>query len=219
MTDPATLLTAATALGSSLMRWKAPVLVPVAPLAAAALLVVFAAAAAAKTRRSAAPEFGRLGLPAARILAVAVPTAEWATVALLVARPRWGAVAAIGLLVPFTAVLLRALRQPGSVSCGCFGARSNRPVTPATIGRNLALVAVAVVAMVNARWMAPSPAAAAAVGAVALLAAVGVQLAALRSTVGHLWSVELAGEPIPATVPASTRPSSRSVPAPGGNQS
>ena len=56
--------------------------------------------------------------------------------------------AAVALLVAFTGFLVRRLRQGVRVPCACFGTLSARPVGPWSVVRNVALIAVAVVAAV-----------------------------------------------------------------------
>lgn len=94
------------------------------------------------------------GVPGRRVPLVAsavVALETLAAVLMLLGRP--GAVAgfvlATGLLVVFTAVLVRALTQRRQVSCNCFG-RQQRRISWYDVGRNGALLAVCVGGMVAA---------------------------------------------------------------------
>ena len=165
-------------------------------VAAFLLAVVFAVAAVVKatSHRSTVTELTGLRVPVPRLVARALPPVELAVAALLVASPRAGAVAAAGLLVPFTAVVGRAVLAGAEVSCGCLGSLSREPVSLATLARNGVLLALTVPALGATRPVVPDLAAVVAVSAICLAATVGVQLLSLRSTIGRLWSVELAGE-------------------------
>ena len=117
-------------------------------LCALVLAAVFVRAAAAKLARPAqtAAGFGALGLPAAAVLAWAVPAAELVTAALLVAVPRPGGVVALVLLAVFTAVLAVAVRRDVATGCPCFGAASTKPVSWRDLARNVLLAGLAVAA-------------------------------------------------------------------------
>jgi uncharacterized membrane protein len=88
-------------------------------------------------------------LPAVVIgpFAALVPGVEVACgLALLSARTaRAGALLATGLLVAFTIAAMQALARDINIDCGCFGS-VRAPVTVLTVVRDVALVAVAVVA-------------------------------------------------------------------------
>ncbi|MEZ5411523.1 MAG: hypothetical protein R2761_26055 [Acidimicrobiales bacterium] len=116
-----------------------------AALVLAAVLVVAAGAKLAR-RGATGDELASLGLVAPGVLAWAVPAAELVVAGLLVVTPAWGGMAAFALLVAFTTVLVRVLRSGRPVSCNCFGALSSRPISPTTLLRNLALLALAVIA-------------------------------------------------------------------------
>jgi uncharacterized membrane protein YphA (DoxX/SURF4 family) len=82
-------------------------------------------------------------------LAAVVPWVELAVGALLivqVARP-WAAVAAIVLLVAFTALIVRLLAAGRHPPCACFGAWSAKPLGPAHLARNATLIAVGALAL------------------------------------------------------------------------
>ncbi len=117
----------------------------VAGLVLAAVLVV-AAGAKLVRRGDTGRELESLGLVAPEVLAWLVPAAELGVAGLLVLVPVWGGMAAFALLVAFTTVLVRVLRSGRAVSCNCFGALSSRPISPTTLLRNLALLALALVA-------------------------------------------------------------------------
>jgi uncharacterized membrane protein YphA (DoxX/SURF4 family) len=62
---------------------------------------------------------------------------------------RWTAVPAAGLLAAFTVVVWRRVRAGDREPCGCFGELSRRPPSTATVLRNVALLALAVVGMLT----------------------------------------------------------------------
>jgi uncharacterized membrane protein YphA (DoxX/SURF4 family) len=78
-----------------------------------------------------------------------VAGAEVVLGALLVAGigGRSPAAAAAALFAIFTVVVVRRLRAGDPEPCGCFGELSRRPVSGATVVRNLALLALAVAGM------------------------------------------------------------------------
>jgi uncharacterized membrane protein YphA (DoxX/SURF4 family) len=81
-------------------------------------------------------------------VAVALPWVELVVGAALVVpvvRP-WPALAACVLLGAFTVVVVRRLGDGSRPPCGCFGSRSRRPLGPAHVARNAAMLALAVVA-------------------------------------------------------------------------
>jgi putative oxidoreductase len=91
-----------------------------------------------------------IGLPFVEIavgLAVIVPSDPWR---------RAGAAAASTLLVVFTVAVASAVARGMDVSCGCFGASSDK-VSYATIARDLALVAAAVALVIFPRASAFTP--------------------------------------------------------------
>ena len=112
-----------------------------ADAAAIGLAVVFAWAAALKviSRAATVSSFVGLGLVAPRALALAVPALELIAAALLIAVPPVGAALALFLLVVFCVVLARALRSGLRVSCACFGATPDQPISPLDIVRNVGL--------------------------------------------------------------------------------
>lgn len=177
------------------------VVVALAPVAGLALAAVFVVAAVTKLadRDGTTEEFANLGLPAPGLLARVVPPAELIVAALLLTRPNVGALTATVALLAFSAVLLAVLRSGRSVSCGCLGSLSDKPVSAATLVRNGALITLAALASTgpNPAGLAlalPAVEVALAAGTAALLGLVGHQVLALRNQIGRLWSVELAGE-------------------------
>jgi uncharacterized membrane protein YphA (DoxX/SURF4 family) len=121
------------------------------------LAAVFLVAAVGKVRdqagtRQSLESFGvpRALAPAA---AAALPVVELGVaVALVPVATAWGAgVAALALLVAFTAALTIGLLRGVEAECHCFGAVSSRPVGPATLARNLVLVALATVLVAAGR--------------------------------------------------------------------
>jgi hypothetical protein len=107
---------------------------------------VLLAAGALKARDRSWPESARrFGLPGPA--AIALPWFEVVIGALLVAQfgGRGTALAALALLVAFTAVVARRVARHDAAPCACFGALSTAPMTTRTVARNLVLVALAAV--------------------------------------------------------------------------
>jgi uncharacterized membrane protein YphA (DoxX/SURF4 family) len=119
---------------------------------ALALAVLFAWAGAAKLVDAAGTRttMAALGVPAPRVVALALPVIELAVAAALVVEPAVGAVAAIATLAAFTVFLVGRIRAGVTVPCRCFGAASTAPVGWATVARNGALAAVAVAVLAGA---------------------------------------------------------------------
>ncbi len=113
------------------------------------LAAVFAVAGVAKLAdlsgsRRAARAFGvPPGL--ADVVGVALPIAELVVAVLLipVATARWGAVAALALLLVFLAAMANQLRRGQHPDCHCFGQLHSAPLGAATVVRNGLLAAVA----------------------------------------------------------------------------
>lgn len=144
--------------------------------------------------RGTAASFAALGLPGASTLARAVPVSELCVAAALVVAPRVGAVAAVALLVAFTAVLVRAVRRGSGAGCACFGSSSARPVSAVELVRNAGLLGLAAAA-----WWAPRPVVPALedvvlVSTAVALGAVAVAALDLRHRIGRVWDNRLAGE-------------------------
>jgi len=116
-------------------------------LAAVALGVVFLVSGALKARDPSWPDAARtLGTP--QFVVPLVAPLELVLGALLfvgVAR-RFTAVVALGLLVVFTGVLVRAIRSGNSPVCACFGSFSAKPVGRGSVFRNGGLIALAILA-------------------------------------------------------------------------
>ena len=118
-----------------------------------------------------------------------MPLAEFATAVALVAAPsaRWGAVAAVCLLVLFIVGIARAMARGEAPDCHCFGQLSSAPAGRRTLIRNvlLAVPAVFVVAYGPGesidQWV--SGRSAAELGAVAA----GLCALALAGLVARLW--------------------------------
>jgi len=153
--------------------------------AAVVLAAVLLWAAATKLARpqEAARSFRALGLPSPAALARAVPAAELAVAAVLLAAPRAGGAGALALLAAFSAVLGRAVRAGVTTPCACFGAVTTDPVSAAEIVRNGLLTLLAAAALGATRPVLPDPFAAVAV--VASVAAGWGGLAALRRRHGR----------------------------------
>lgn len=132
----------------------------------------------------------------ARILGTLLPFAELAVAVALIPRPTAiaGAIGALVLLVGFIAGITNALRKGEAPPCNCFGAIHSAPASKTTLARNVALAAVAVVAVAagpgpsigdwvsggNGAGDAALGAAAAAVGMLALLVPVWLDNRRLR---------------------------------------
>jgi peroxiredoxin len=109
------------------------------------LAAAFAVAAAAKLAdlpgtRGAVESFGvprRLSPAVAGLLPVVELTI--AATLLPVATARWAALAAIALLLVFSAAIVRILRRGATVDCNCFGGLTQTEVGRGTLVRNLVL--------------------------------------------------------------------------------
>ena len=161
-------------------------------LARLALAVVFATAGVAKLldQRGSRAALAGFGVPqrAVRTGAWLLPIAELATALALVFQPtaRWGAVAAVILLLAFVAGIAYALSQGRAPDCHCFGQLHSEPAGRQTLVRNALLAAVAAVVVLKGpgpaidSWVADrtgAELAAVGIGAAALLlAAVALQL-------------------------------------------
>lgn len=144
------------------------------------LAAVFVRAAAAKVAQPAqtAKSFVALGVPAAGSAARAVPGVELLVAVTLLAAPRAGALAALAVLLPFTAVLVRAVSAGSQTPCNCFGAARADPVSTVDVVRNAMLGALALAAATAPEPAVPGPAGIVAAGAV--LAGGLIVLGALR---------------------------------------
>lgn len=144
------------------------------------LAAVFVRAGAAKLARPAATAstFVALGVPRAGAAARAVPVVELVVAVALIAAPRAGAVGALGLLLPFTAVLLVAVRSGSATPCNCFGTARADPVSKVDVVRNAGLSVLAALALTAPEPVAPEPGAVAA--AAGIFAAGWGVLSALR---------------------------------------
>jgi cytochrome oxidase Cu insertion factor (SCO1/SenC/PrrC family)/uncharacterized membrane protein YphA (DoxX/SURF4 family) len=121
----------------------------IALVARVLLALVFATAAAGKfadqpgTRRALAD----FGMPTRSLKAVGflLPLAELAIAVALLVQPsaRWGAVAAVTLLLVFVAAIARAMARGQTPDCHCFGQISSSPAGARTLLRNALLAAPA----------------------------------------------------------------------------
>ena len=118
---------------------------------------VFVWAGTAKLARPAAmaTSFTALGVPAAPGVARAVPVVELLVAVALLAAPRAGALGALALLVPFTAVLVRAVAAGSQAPCNCFGASRAEPVSWADVARNVMLAGLALAGLGASRPVVP----------------------------------------------------------------
>jgi uncharacterized membrane protein YphA (DoxX/SURF4 family)/peroxiredoxin len=92
------------------------------------------------------------GLPdrAATIAGTLLPVVELTIGVALIFAPsaRWGAVAALALLLVFIAGIARAMARGEEPDCHCFGQIHSAPAGPLTLARNVALAACAAVIVV-----------------------------------------------------------------------
>lgn len=171
-----------------------------ASLLAIALALVLIAAGSAKFRSPSrtTADFAALGLPAPGLLARVVPAVEIGVAAALILVPGWGGVAAFGLLALFTALLVSLVRSGQIISCSCFGAVSDEPVSWVEVTRNAVLLTMAASVTPIDRLEMPGFAAVVGASGFAVVALVLIQLAVFRRDVGVIWSTHLSGE-APAT--------------------
>ena len=87
-----------------------------------------------------------------RPVAVVVPYVEVVIGVLLVVQvfKPWPAVVAAVMLVAFTVVIVRRIRDGSRPPCSCFGSRSKRPLGAYHVVRNLVFLAIAVAAVLTA---------------------------------------------------------------------
>lgn len=114
--------------------------------------VVFCVAAGSKISRGPDWVADAAALGGPRVLYPAVPWIELALGALLVVRvaPLLVGVGAIVLLVAFTALLSTNIARGRRPVCACFGAWSRRPLGATHLLRNVVLIALAVVVILDA---------------------------------------------------------------------
>ncbi|MEM9710835.1 MAG: MauE/DoxX family redox-associated membrane protein [Actinomycetota bacterium] len=181
-----------------------------ASTAAVLLAVVFGWAAFAKLgdRFAATGRFRRLGLPAPGLAVRLIVAVELVTALALVTRPRIGGIVAIAVLAAFTLFLADAIRRGVQVGCGCFGQAADHPVSGRDLARNVALVAVAVIATDTTTLVRPGVEAIVLAATIVLVAAVLAGLWDLRRTTGRIWAVP---EPLPEPLP---EPMSEPLPEP-----
>ena len=119
----------------------------------AAVIVGIAFLAAGASKIAAGPAWGSQarGLGAPALVVPFVPWIELVIGALLVAQVArsLAAVAAFVLLAVFTALIAYRLAQGERPPCACFGAWSAKPIGPSNIVRNLALMALAALALLG----------------------------------------------------------------------
>ena len=90
------------------------------------------------------------------VLAWAVPFLELGVGVLLILAPGWGGVAAFGLLLAFTVVLITTISSGRLVPCRCFGGTSDEPVSWSQVVRNIWLLVLAGIASLAANLQRPS---------------------------------------------------------------
>ncbi len=148
--------------------------------AAVVVAAVFAVAGVAKLRdpSGTAADFEALGLPRPRTMALFVPLAELAVVALLLIVPAAGAIGALVTLAFFTVFLVGRLRAGVKAPCACFGTARRDPLSWVEIGRNIGLAVLAALALSTDRPVRPTA------GDIAVVAS-GVALAVLTLRLGR----------------------------------
>jgi uncharacterized membrane protein YphA (DoxX/SURF4 family)/thiol-disulfide isomerase/thioredoxin len=157
------------------------------------LAAVFAAAGVGKflDRAGSRRALAAFGVPAAVVPAAAVllPAAELATaVALLFhATARWGAVAALVLLLAFIWGIARALSRGEAPDCHCFGQLHSAPAGRGTLVRNAVLAALAAVVVVHGPGTPLDTWVDARSAAELVAVAVGILAAALGAVSLRLW--------------------------------
>jgi peroxiredoxin len=150
------------------------------------LAAVLGAAGAAKLARPAAlrETAVQFGLPRRLApAAVLIPIAEISVAGMLLpASSAWlGGVAALGLLAVFTAAVSTQLARGRHPECNCFGAVHAKPIGPATLVRNGALLGCAAALVASGRG--PGPSAIAWLGEPMRAAVAGLGLLALAQAV------------------------------------
>lgn len=180
-----------------------------ATAAAVVLAGVFAWAGVAKLARPAATAavLRAFALPGASVLARGVPAVELALVGLLLARPRAGGLAALGLLALFSGLLVtRLARGAGDVACGCFGGTRSTGGAAVELVRNGLLGGLAVAALGAPTPVAPQLPAVVALGAALASGAVLLALVDLRTTTGSVWGSAWRETSHPPRLPTGGRP-------------
>jgi thiol-disulfide isomerase/thioredoxin/uncharacterized membrane protein YphA (DoxX/SURF4 family) len=158
-----------------------------------ALGIVFLVAATGKLldlegSRRALEEFG-LPARAARLGGAVLPLAELAVAIALLIRPsaRWGAAAALLLLLAFVAGVGRAMARGEAPDCHCFGQIHSEPAGPSTLIRNAVLAAAAALILIAGPGPSVNGGLASLHGAEIALVAVSVLAAALAVATVQLW--------------------------------
>jgi len=160
------------------------------------------------------------GVPerAAAAIGLLLPLAELTVAVALIFRPttRWGAVAALALLLAFSVGIANALRRGQQPDCHCFGQIHSAPAGLGTLARNAVLAVLALVILVEGPgpavddWVSARTAAelaAVGVGAVAVaLALLSLYLWRDRKELGlALGSAQVIANTAPPGIPVGTR--------------
>lgn len=142
-----------------------------------------------KGARHALDEFG---VPAsvAGLGSRVLPVAELVVAVALLIRPsaRWGAAAALVLLIVFAAAVARAMSQGRAPDCHCFGQFHSEPAGRATLIRNVLLAAPTLLIVVAGNGPTLDGAFGSLGGIQAALVATSVLSGALAIAVAQLWS-------------------------------
>jgi uncharacterized membrane protein YphA (DoxX/SURF4 family)/peroxiredoxin len=127
----------------------------------------------------------RWSAPAAR----ALPAAELAIAVALVPTQtaRWGALAALCLLLAFTAAIARATSRGVAPDCHCFGQLSSAPAGWRTLTRNVVLAGVAALLVFYGPGEGPGAWVSGHSTAAIVAVGVGICLAVLAALLARLW--------------------------------
>lgn len=151
-----------------------------------AIVLTWAGSAKLRDREGTLSGFRALGVPAPRVLAIAVPFLELVTAVLLIALPRIGGPATLVTLAAFSLFLAVRIRAGATAGCGCFGSARERPPSVVELVRNAGLAVLALAATGASRAVVPALADAVVVATVVAVGAVGVALLDLYVTTGRL---------------------------------
>jgi uncharacterized membrane protein YphA (DoxX/SURF4 family)/thiol-disulfide isomerase/thioredoxin len=157
------------------------------------LAVVFATAGVGKLldRAGSRTALTAFGVPdaAVPVTSYVLPAAELATAIALVfhATARWGALAALVLLMGFTFGIARALSRGEAPDCHCFGQIHSAPAGRGTLARNAVLAVLAAVVVVHGPGTSLDAWVEARTAAELAAVAIGIVTAVLATVCVRLW--------------------------------